>query len=143
LPIEPPEDRKIIWRDLYDHAPDLVPGPGRSRSERGDGHFLYCAMLGRLEWDFVKSAGDWTSWTEFFDSERIRDDHRVLEWLAARSGLHRSPDWDRYTDSARQNWVRPLAREIRGRFRSRDTTVLTEAELYAELDEVFQAVSKG
>lgn len=141
LVVEPPEDRKFIWRALYDHAPDLVPGPGRVRSERGDSHFLYCARLGRFSWNFVSASGDWTSWTEFFDSERIKKDPRILEWLAQRSSNQATPDWMRFTASARQNWVRPLAKAIRARFRSRDTTILTEEELYLELDSAFRGLT--
>jgi hypothetical protein len=141
LDVGPPEDLKFVWRAMYDHAPDLVPGPGRARYERGDSHFLYCYWLGEFEWAFVSGAGDWTSWTEFFDSERIKADHRILEWLSHRSGSDATPDWLRYIDASRQNWVRPLAKALRARFKSRDTTVLSTEELSGELDETFKGLT--
>jgi hypothetical protein len=140
LAVEPDEDRRFIWRALYDHGPELVPGPGRVRLERGDSHFFYCYLLGKMPWPLVESAGDWTSWVEFFDSERIRSDPRIIEWLGERSSASQ-PDWVRFTDRARQSWIRPLAKAIRHRFKSRDTTILTDAELRDELDAVFSKLT--
>lgn len=140
LPVDPPEDRKYVWRALYDHMPDLVPGPGRGRADRGDSHFKYCYLVSRLDWNSVAKAGDWTSWVEFLDSARIRDDERVLEWLSKRT-TDATPDWIEFTASSRQSWVRPLAKALRQQLRGRDTSVLSTDELETELDSVFRDVS--
>ena len=63
-----------------------------------------------------------------------------LEPFRMRWDSEANADWLRYTDSARQNWVRPLAKGLRARFKSRDTTVLSRDELWQELDETFLEV---
>lgn len=141
--VTPIEDRKYIWRALYDHAGELVPGPGRSRAERYENsHFKYCAQLASFPWEFVEAAGDWTSWVEFLDSASIRDDDRIIDWLRQRS-TQPSAKWRRFMQGARQGWFRRLARGIRARFRKRQTRgVLDVKELFAELDDVFSEVAE-
>lgn len=140
LDVGPEEDRQFVWRAMYDHAPDLVPGRISSRAERlQNSHFNYCYRLGRYEWGTVQSFGDWTSWVEVFDSDRIREDPRMADWLVDRVASA-DPVWKRYTDGNRMAWFRPLAKAIRARFSNRDSTGLTTTELYGELDEVFTSL---
>jgi hypothetical protein len=142
LEVSPAEDRKYIWRALYDHGGELIPGDGRSRAERYENsHFRYCYLLGRFDWPFVRAAGDWTSWVEFFDSSRIRQDERIIGWLKARSHDTPTAAWKEFTQGTRQAWFRLLAKAIRNRFKTRDSTVLSEVELNSELDDVFDQVT--
>ena len=131
--VEPEDDRKFIWRALYDHAGEFAPGtPKRRANERLlNSHFYYCYQIGKLPWLFVESGGNWTAWVEFLDSERIRNDPRIIEWLGEKG---------KDVSGSKQNWLRPLTREIRRRFSSIDTTVLSEEELNSELLEVFNEV---
>jgi len=131
--IEPEDDRKFIWRALYDHAAGLVPGSPKKRANERllNSHFYYCYLVGKLPWRFVESGGNWTAWVEFLDSERIRNDQRIIGWLGEK---------EKNVPGSKQNWLRPLTREIRRRFSTVDTTVLTEEELYAELEGVFAQV---
>ncbi|MBI2909417.1 MAG: hypothetical protein HYX92_17365 [Chloroflexi bacterium] len=126
-----PEDREYTWRAIYDHAGSLAPGPLTERAKRDPdtSHFSYCHRLSRFPWEFVESAGDWTSWSEFFDRKETKNDPRIIEWLgqkARQGGV-----------AARQNWLRPLTKAIHKEFGDTDTTVFSVAELYERLDRIF------
>ena len=136
LDVGPAEDERYIWRAMYDHGSDLVPGVVGARAERLlNSHFRYCYLLGEYEWSEVEAFGDWTSWVEVFDSERIRADPRIARWLVDRV-TQPSAAWAHFTAAKRMAWFRPLAKAVRARFAHRDTTVLSLEELYAELDSV-------
>jgi len=133
-----PEDRRYLWRALYDHAGELKPGPLSERVKRSPetSHFAYCYRLARnFTWDFVQSAGDWTAWSEFLDSPVIRDDPRIIEWLATKQKLA-------VITGSKQDWLRKLNREIRRRFKGYDTTTLKETELKPELESIFDKLFK-
>ena len=142
LDVGPEEDQQFLWRAMYDHATELVPGKIGSRAERSyNSHFRYCYLLGRYDWETVRRFGDWTSWVEVFDSDRIRDDPRIADWIVARA-TGDDPVWSAYTDRSRMAWFRPLAKGIRGQFRNRDSTGLSAIELEVELDQVFERVHR-
>lgn len=145
ISLSPAEDRRFLWRALYDHAGELAPGEPsvRAESRPETSHFHYCYLLGDFTWEFVEAAGDWTSWSEFFDSEKIREDRRIIAWLIERSRNPSSQVWKKYMTKNRQGWFRKLAKEIRGRFRNIDTSVFDESELYGELDAVFAHAIDG
>jgi hypothetical protein len=134
------QDRNFVWQAIYDHSGDLSPGESRKNRPKTN-YFYYCYLIAQFDWDFVKSS-DWTSWVEFFDSKRIREDRRIIEWLLNRS-REKSPTWIEFTSGARQDWVRKLTKPIRHHFKERATTELTPEELYSELDEIFSDVSSA
>jgi hypothetical protein len=137
--VVPLEDQKHVWRALYDHAENLVPGPGRSRAENYErNHFRYCAMLAEFDWSFVKGAGNWRSWVEFFDSEKIREDPRIIEWLRERSTKKPTKDWLDFARSAKQKSFRKLTKYVRQSFKDKETTVFSATELFGKLDEIFR-----
>lgn len=125
------EDREFIWRALYDHAGELAPGPLTKRVLRDPetSHFSYCYYISRFPWEFVEMAGDWTSWSEFFDRKETKNDRRIIEWigLKVKEGNIKS----------RQNWLRPLTKAIHKEFKNKDTTVFSEKELHERLDKIF------
>ena len=126
-----PEDREYIWRAIYDHAGELAPGPLTERAKRDPetSHFSYCYKLSRFPWEFVEMAGDWTSWSEFFDRKETKNDPRIIEWLGKKS---------KESDvSGRQNWLRPLTKAIHREFEKRDTSVFSIDELYERLEKIF------
>jgi hypothetical protein len=111
-----------------------------SRSDRPfNSHFYYCYQLGSFSWPAVEAFGDWTSWVEFFDSERIRTDPRIADWLANRLADTPSARWQQVKAEARADWFRALTKSIRATFKGRDTTGLSAAELESELDQAFEA----
>ena len=131
--VEPPDDRIYVWRALYDHAGELTPSePGQRASEVVRNHFRQCYQLGRLEWNFVKQAGTWSAWKDFFENRRVRNDERIIRWLI--EGSKKGPP------RPVKRWLRKLTRGVNSRFLTRDTTVLGEDELIAELDEVYREV---
>lgn len=120
----PLRDRRFVWRALYDHADDLLPGPPgiRANQRPENSHFRYCYLLAKFDEDVALSAS-WTFWVECFDSIAIREDERIVEWLASsirEIGL-------------KQNEIRALNKAIRAEFREVDTTVLSDEELTQRL----------
>lgn len=139
--IVPEDDREFIWQALYDHAGDLHPGKSRMDRPKTN-YFRYCSLIAQFEWDFVKLS-DWTSWVEFLDSKRIREDRRIIEWLLNRSKEKPSQKWIEFTKGAKQDWIRRLTKPIRHRFKRRATTELLDEELFSELDDIFDEISSG
>jgi hypothetical protein len=117
-------DRRFVWRALYDHAGELNPGPPGVRANRRpeNSHFRYCYLLSKFDMATVVSAS-WTFWVECFDSIALREDERIVEWLA--STISRM--------DLKQDEIRALNREIRREFKDTDTTILGEDELNGRL----------
>jgi len=122
------EDREFVWRAFYDHAGELAPGPLSERARRNPetSHFSYCYKLGQFPWEFVESAGDWTSWSEFFDRSETKNDPRIIGWLGNKAR--------EINKSGMQNWLRPLTKAIHTEFEKKDTTVFTRDELFVKLE---------
>ena len=131
------EDREFVWRAIYDHAVALAPGPltERVRRDPETSHFSYCFRLSRFPWEFVEMAGDWTSWSEFFDRKETKNDARIIEWLGRKAKASNV--------SGRQNWLRPLTKAIHKEFENKDTTVFSQEELYKRLDTIFSKVQEN
>ena len=131
------EDREFVWRAIYDHAGALVPGPltERVRRDPETSHFSYCYKLSRFPWEFVDMAGDWTSWSEFFDRKETKKDPRIIEWLGKKARASNV--------SGRQNWLRPLTKAIHKELENKDTTVFSPEELYERLDKVFSELREN
>jgi len=125
------EDREFVWRALYDHTKELAPGPLTKRAirEPDTSHFSYCYKISRFPWEFVEMAGDWTSWSEFFDRKETKNDYRIIEWLGLKAKEHNV--------KSRQNWLRPLTKAIHKEFDKKDTTVFSDDELYERLNGIF------
>jgi hypothetical protein len=109
----------------------LAPGPltERVRRDPETSHFSYCYKLSRFPREFVQMAGDWTSWSEFFDRKETKNDPRIIEWLGKKARESNV--------SARQNWLRPLTKAIHKEFEKRDTTVFSTEELFERLEKLF------
>lgn len=125
-----PEDKDFVWRAIYDHVDKIVPGPlsERAVNQPERSHFSYCYKISRFPWEFVESAGDWASWTEFFDRKETKNDSRIIEWIRKKSieaGI-----------KGKRNWLRPLAKLIHSEFADKDTSVFSEEQLSARLEAV-------
>jgi hypothetical protein len=131
------EDRGFVWRAIYDHVQQLHRGPipERVRRDPETSHFSYCYKLSRFPWKFVQMAGDWTSWSEFFDRKETKSDPRIIEWLGRKAQESKV--------SGRQNWLRPLTKAIHREFEKRDTTVFSVDELHVRLDRVFSEIKEN
>jgi hypothetical protein len=133
------EDREFIWRAIYDHVQALHQGPIPERVKRDPetSHFSYCYKLSQFPWEFVDSAGDWTSWSEFFDRKETKNDSRIIEWLGKRA--------KESNVSGRQDWLRPLTKAIHEEYGKYDTRVRFESkdDLFHDLDRIFSGVHKN
>lgn len=131
------EDREYVWRAIYDHAGKLAPGQltERARRDPETSHFSYCYRLSRFPWEFVEMAGDWTSWSEFFDRKETKNDPRIIGWLGKKE--------KESNVSGRQNWLRPLTKAIHKEFENSDTTVFSLEELYERLDKIFSEIREN
>ena len=131
------EDREYIWRAIYDHVRELHKGPvpERARITPERSHFSYCYKLSRFSWEFVDSAGDWASWSEFFDRKETKNDSRIIEWLGkkAKEG----------NVSGMRNWLRPLTKAIHKEFMNKDTTAFNNEELDNRLNVIVAELKKN
>jgi hypothetical protein len=130
--IVPPEDKKYIWRALWDHAGDIAPGELNSRSGTHRDHFLYCYKIAQFDKNAAKRGGNWRAWVEFFDSPKIHSDERILYWIA-----------EKMKTVSRKNWVRILNRGIRRALKDKDTSFYTKSELYGILEKVWKDLEKS
>jgi len=130
------EDREFVWRAIYDHAEELAPGLITKRAMRSPetSHFSYCYRLSTFPWEFVEFAGDWTSWSEFFDRSETKKDRRIIEWLGEKA--------KKFNIKSRQNWLRPLTKAIHTELGKKDTTVFTKSEMYERLESIFYREAK-
>jgi hypothetical protein len=143
------EDRKFIWRALYDHAGKLAPNrpyesdnpPQSRRADEPRNHFRYCYLIAKKfhDFDLVESVGDWSSWIDLLDSPTIQNDERILEWIASKQ--------QNSTEDSRVEWLRKLINGIRGEFPAAgamtDTTVLTNKELKQKLEKMYHNILSG
>jgi hypothetical protein len=130
-------DRRFVWRAIYDHVKELHSGPVPERAIRDPetSHFAYCYRLSGFPREFVEMAGDWTSWSEFFDRRETRNEPRIIEWLGKKASESKV--------SGRQAWLRPLTKAIHREFGGKVTTVFSTEELYQRLDKVFSDLKEN
>ncbi len=126
-----PEDKKYIWRALWDHAGDVAPGDLSSRSGTHRDHFLYCYKIAKFDKNDVKRGGNWRAWVEFFDSPKIHSDERILDWIG-----------EKMKTVINKNWVRVLNRGIRQALKDKDTSFYTKSELCTVLERVWRGLDK-
>jgi hypothetical protein len=112
--------RRWLW-DAIDnlHASDRIKRARRGRTRR---HFEYCYRLAQFPEDVAKQL-KWSEWVYFFDSPTVRDEPRADEWLGS---VIKAPE-----PIARQRFRR-FAVMLNKRVRRKDTTVLSDAELFLE-----------
>ena len=140
------EDRRFIWRALYDHAGKLVPNPPYQdscppqtrRVDEPRNHFRYCFLLAKKfpNFELVESVGDWSSWIDLLDSPTIRNDERILEWIASKQQSS--------AEDSRVDWLRKIINGIRREFPAAgamtDTTFLSKKELIENLEKMYLSV---
>lgn len=126
------EEKKYLWLAIYYYAGELAPGPPNERAKKSPetSHFSYCYKLGKFPKNVAMSQ-DWTAWVEFFDSEVIRGDIRIIEWLGKKVK-------ENFPGGSKQNWLRELIKAIRNRFKKIDTTYWKEDRLYKELENLYK-----
>jgi len=133
------EDRQFVWRAIYDHAGKLIPGSLTKRVKRDPetSHFAYCYKLSRFPWEIVEMAGDWTSWSEFFDRKETKNDPRIIEWLGNKA--------KEKNVSGRQNWLRPLTKAIHEKYSGYETKIRfeTKKELFDDLNRIFEKTHRN
>ncbi len=80
-----PTARKFVWRAIYDHTQKIYDKPRelpvRLLRAPTTSNLSYAYLIGRMDWEFVDAAGNWTAWVEFLDSEAIRNDKRIQNWI--------------------------------------------------------------
>jgi hypothetical protein len=83
----------------------------------------------------IEASGSWAEWSDFFDSKRMKDDPRIIEWFINRKVIeHREKH-----NLTRHAWFKLITRRIRNELRKIDTTVLEKTELYKKLDDILMS----
>lgn len=126
-----PEDKKYVWRAIWDHAGELAPGEMNTRSGTHRDHFLYCYRVAKFEWNLVEHGGNWRAWVEFLDSPKINSDERILGWVGGKMAQIEA-----------KNWIRVLNRNLRQVLKSKDTSFLKKQELYEFLEKAWVDASQ-
>lgn len=126
-----PEDKKYIWRAIWDHAGKLAPGVMNKRTGTHRDHFFYCYRVAKYEWSRVERGGNWRAWVEFLDSPKINTDPRILDWVGVKM-----------IDVQEKNWIRVINRGLRQELRGKDTSFLNNEELYQFLERVWSNTYK-
>ena len=119
--------RQHIWHAIYDHTEKLYDKTEPTPSRFWYYEISYSYRIGKFDWDFVKTAGTWRDWIDFLDSTALREDPRIIEWIAS---LQKR-------ESMRTDFLRILRRAISGKFRNTVTSELSEDVLYQALNEIF------
>lgn len=130
------DERGFVWRAIYDHADKLAPGPlsERAKSQPERSHFSYCYKISQFPLEFVESAGNWASWSEFFDRKETKNDLRIIEWIGEKAKEH--------DIRGERNWLRSIAKLIHYEFDEKDTSVFSREELFKHLDDILKRMNK-
>ena len=131
-------DFENIWRALYDYAPKLAPRKMPASEERTVGKrnfFLNSYRLGQLSQDTIEKMGTWSNWEGIYmvfaaNPKLWEDWERLLGWILKRSDKNGKIDRSKLREALK------VARKAVGKKvkLKRDTTVLTDSELYELLD---------
>jgi len=131
-------DHENIWRALYDYAPKLAPRKMPSSEERTVGKrnfFLNSYRLGQLSQETLEKMGTWSNWQDvymvFAGNPKLWEDwERILSWILKMSDKNGKIDRIKLREA-----LKVVRKAVGKRAKvKRDTTVLTETELYELLD---------
>ena len=123
-------ERQWLWHSLQNlHATDFIKKKERGKTRN---HFEYCYELSRFPIEFA-SLIKWSEWVYFFDSRMVREDRRVTDWLYKKAQADRS--------LGRQHFRR-FVQKLNKRIGHLDTSVLSDAELFAICDSVWTEVDQ-
>jgi len=131
-------DLENIWRAFYDYAPRLAPRKLPNSEERTVGKrnfFLTCYRLGQLNEKTVEKMGNWSNWGDIYmvfagNPQLWKDWERLVEWISAKSEENGKIDRNKLRQTLK------VVRKALGKKPKikRDTTVLTDNELYLFLN---------
>jgi hypothetical protein len=118
-------DEHYYWQAIYNHISPLIQRAGPPQSSSGNkNHFRLCAyMASKGNWEFVSSIGNWSVWRDLLDNSRLQEDQRIFDWVV--SSIHES--------GFGHKEVRPFVHEVRRSLKNKDTSVLSDKELFAKL----------
>ncbi len=124
--------KQHIWRAIYDHTKKLYdktePIPKRLKDRPMYNDIKYSFQISKFDWAFVRTAGSWRTWVDFLDSTVMREDHRIIQWIAS----------IQEKTSLKTGFLRILRRAISEKFRNTITSELSETDLYRTLNEIYE-----
>ena len=121
----------LFMKAVYDNSNKIRSAPGRAERFKNS-LFYYCYLLAGFPQKMIEASGSWAEWSDFFDSKRIRDDPRIIEWFIDRNVSERREK----QNLTRHKWFKRITRRIRNELRKIDTTVLEKNELFQKLDDI-------
>lgn len=123
-------ERPWIWKAMRNRHFQHQTFGMRGKT-RDDLEYLY--QINGYPKDFILKIS-WDSWKRLLDSPSVREDKRFKTWIRNKTkkltGLSRS-------------LIRTLLKELFASLKKKDTSVLTEGELFALYDAVWRKVSMG
>jgi hypothetical protein len=125
-------DEPNFWQSIYDHVSPLVQHkePPKTINNPLRNHFRHCAYIAKYDWDFVKSVGNWSVWRDLLDNIKLQEDQRVFDWVV--TAIHDS--------GLGHKQVRPFIHEVRRTIKNKDTSVLTDKELFTKLQPLLSLI---
>ena len=122
-------ERRWLWEAVENlHATERLKRASRGRTRM---HFEYCFRLAQFPAD-VADKMNWSEWVYFFDYLTVREEPRADQWL--RRKIQRDTMPERAT-------FRRFTENLNRRIRRMDTSVLSERELAAIYDQVWENTS--
>jgi len=124
-------ERRWLWEAIENlYATDRIK---RARRGRTRNHFEYCHRLAQFPQDLVLAL-NWSEWSTFFDSLTVREEPRVDKWLC----LKAKESW-----KINRLFFRRFTENLNKRIRYKDTSVLSDKELFQLYDEVWRETKRN
>lgn len=119
--------RRWVWEAIANiHATDRILRASRGPARN---HLEYCFRLGQFPRELAVQLR-WAEWVYFFDSLTVRQERRADKWLLLL--LQREQELDR-------KLFRRFSENLNKKLRKKDTSVLTDSELFKIYDSTWVA----
>lgn len=112
-----PNERKWVWkamREMYLKNSIII----KRGETRDDLEYLY--KVSKYPYKIVKNIS-WDGWRRLFDSPSIRQDERFEEWFQRKT---------KNLDIVKRGFIRKFTKELYSAIKNKDTTVLSDQELF-------------
>lgn len=126
-----PSERKWVWKAIRElHLKDETVFKKRERT-RDDLEYLY--KVSKYPLEFVKRMS-WDTFSRLLDSPSIRQDERFESWFQRKA---------KQTTQIKRGFLRRFAKYLYALVKNKDTTVLSDKELYKLYETAWRSASSN